>query len=299
MASLRALLQKPLNPPSISEAPPIPFSPSISVVVSESSPDASTWEVVYRGLIKTQALDVGALELFAPFWCLDYILKSRITGQKEMPKLSFVLNPFNPPPSSEKDQNQDQGGQMFEPMKELPSGNARLTATRLLRMKKISTYVCEKLGLSSPRSRNNSIAGSRRSSTDAGNALSSSQGSALSMTALAAKAVVNDQNSSSSPPKDNQTNGTAASNASISSSSSSSTTPAHTQYLSLLAQGIAQPHECVEILVNGKVLPPNATLAQCQRFWWRTPEDIKLEYRWKRSGYLNGGQDEGEDEEEG
>lgn len=239
--------------------------------------------MIYRGLVRTLSLDVAALELCAPLFALDFVLTNNITGMKEMPKLSFVLSPC----STSETEGGAEGQDNFEIMKELPSGNARLTATRLLRMKKVSSYVSEKLGFSVPKSRNNSIAGSRRSSADA-NALGNAHGSGLSMTALAAKAATEKVNSSlSSSP-----NGIAPSNASTSSSTSNPIS-LRSHYVSLMAQGVIQPHECIEILVSGKVLPSDATLAQCQRFWWKTPEDIKLEYRWKRRLDVEMGEEEG------
>ena len=165
---LEQLFAKPLTPLSWRETPRLPFAPDMAIILSESSADAGSWEVIYRGLVRSTSDDVAVLEDRGPVWLLDFLLGNRVVARDPV-KLSFTLQPWLSKPDGF-------GGLGSAPMPDMPSGNARLTATRCLRIKKTAAYVCEKLEIVSPRSRAGSIAASRRSSVD--------RGSLRAMTAL-------------------------------------------------------------------------------------------------------------------
>lgn len=158
--------------------------------------------------------------------------------------------------------------------------NARLTATRMLRIKKVCTYICERLDLisASVRSRSASIAGSRRSSADTGSAQGgagtggggaglTTSASALSMTSLAASASASASSSSASQDPSNRSRRPSESESNTGGEGEDSTAVTST--------------DLVEILCNDQVLPNGITLATCQRFYWRAGGDIRLEYRRK------------------
>lgn len=250
----------------------------------EAAPEAGHWETIYRGLVRTAAADVAALETAAPLWLLDFLLGNRV-AQKEVSKLSFTLTPWVAPASTAGKADgfgsfaidkasttsapaTPQSQQISAmPLPELPTGNARLTATRMLRIRKSCFYVAEKLELAPPHgSRTHSIAGSRRPSADAGVVKSPS---ALSMTALAQSVA-----SSSRPgTSQSQSQSRAGSIRSGTGGGGGGEEYAPGQH----------PTELVELLCNEQVLPLDVTLAQVQRYYWRAGGDVELKYRTRRN----------------
>jgi WD repeat-containing protein 48 len=126
----------------------------------------------------------------------------------------------------------------------------------MLRIKKSCAYVAEKLELAhTSSSRNHSIAGSRRPSVDPTSPLHRAS-SGLSMTALANAAnaaAAKRRGEASSPP----------------SAASSVRSMSH----------LPDAVDLIEILCNDIVLPLNTTLAEVQRFYWRSSGDPELRYR--------------------
>ncbi|CDU22947.1 uncharacterized protein SPSC_01577 [Sporisorium scitamineum] len=258
---LEELFGKPLAPASFNEMPRLPLPQDTAVIISQSSADAGSWEAVYRGLVSCTGDDTEVLEQTAPMWLLDCLLNNHVVARDPV-KLSFTLSPWKPAETH----SDGFGGydlNTVQPMPELPTGNARLTATRCLRIKKACLYVAEKLELSPPRSRTASINASRRSSVDANTA------------GVAAKRV------SGLPP--NHAAGIAA-GLSMTRADPSVGAAARGQD----EEGddgereYVAPQDMIEILCNDVVLPLNVTLAQCQRFFWRSSGDIRLEYRMKK-----------------
>ncbi|KAI9619409.1 hypothetical protein H4Q26_014171 [Puccinia striiformis f. sp. tritici PST-130] len=86
---------------------------------SEEEPESGAWESCRVGL--------------------NFLIGNRVSTREGGPsiKVTFVLQP--------------EGGKEAAGLPELPNGNARLTASRLLRMKKVASYVSQKLELSHPR----------------------------------------------------------------------------------------------------------------------------------------------------
>lgn len=262
---LKELFDKPLAPASLKEMPRLPLPQDTAVIISESSADAGSWEVVYRGLVSCTGDDTEVLEQAAPMWLLDYLLHNHVNARDPV-KLSFTLSPWRPA-----DVHSDGFGgydlSTVQPMPELPTGNARLTATRCLRIRKACYYVVEKLELSAPRSRTASINASRRSSVDASAAgTKRTPGSALPGSVAPAQH-------------------TSAGIAAALSMTRADVPPTWQHAQNADGQAMVEPmldaHEMIEILCNDVVLPVEVTLAQCQRFYWRSGGDIRLEYRIK------------------
>ncbi|SJX65915.1 uncharacterized protein SRS1_16468 [Sporisorium reilianum f. sp. reilianum] len=257
---LEELFAKPLAPASFNEMPRLPLPQDTAVIISQSSADAGSWEAVYRGLVSCTGDDTEVLEHAAPMWLLDCLLNNHVVAREPV-KLSFTLSPWKPAETH----SDGFGGydlNTVQPMPELPTGNARLTATRCLRVKKACLYVAEKLELSPPRSQTTSINASRRSSVDANGA----NGGA------AAKRM-------SGLPPAHHAAGIAA-GLSMTRADSSMGEGADGEGEAEAEQ--VAPQDMIEILCNDAVLPLNVTLAQCQRFFWRTGGDIRLEYRMKK-----------------
>ncbi|TKY87658.1 hypothetical protein EX895_003239 [Sporisorium graminicola] len=257
---LDELFGKPLAPASSNEMPKLPLPQDTAVIISQSSADAGSWEAVYRGLVSCTGDDTEVLEQTAPMWLLDCLLNNHVVSREPV-KLSFTLSPWKPAETH----SDGFGGydlNTVQPMPELPTGNARLTATRCLRVKKACLYVAEKLELSPPRSRTASINASRRSSVDTGGA----------------NGVVGAKRASGVP----QHHVTAGIAAGLSMTRADSPTGHDQEGYDGAEEVHVAPQDMIEILCNDVVLPLSVTLAQCQRFFWRSGGDIRLEYRMKK-----------------
>lgn len=161
--------------------------------------------------------------------------------------MSFVLSPATASATS------TPGSPAAQALPPLPSGEAKLTATRMLRVGKAATYVCEKLGYLSaatpPKSGQASIiGGSRRPSSDvnAGNGASTAAGSPPAAGAAAGPGKLTKQSSGL--------------NLSMTSLAAESGRDSSSDQVSL-----PQPDD-LELLCNGAVLDPSVTLAQVARF---------------------------------
>ncbi|WVR06650.1 hypothetical protein IAU60_003682 [Kwoniella sp. DSM 27419] len=117
------------HPPPPWEAPFVPYPPSTTLLIAEESKDAGAWVVTYRSQVSSTERDMEALEMNSPLWLLDYLFASRVRT-KDPVKFTFILEPA---PGSN--------------LKELPEGSARLSASRVLRAKKISAFIADKLDL--------------------------------------------------------------------------------------------------------------------------------------------------------
>lgn len=96
LAALRQLLAKPMSPTAASETPPISYDPRTAIIISESTQDTGSWQVVYRGLVSTTSADVEAIEVISPVWLLDFLMLGKMTQQVSpgAGKVSFVLQPW-------------------------------------------------------------------------------------------------------------------------------------------------------------------------------------------------------------
>lgn len=244
----RTVLARGITPPAPGEVPELPLPANTAILISSHSSDAAPWETVFRGLKSSTSQDVAMLELAAPAWLLETVLNNRIGVSAERvaaTKVTFVLTPYGADRSGE-GEGETVGGAEGDEDEEsalppLPSGDARLTATRWLRIGKTAAFVCEKLGyVRVSKSRQASIAAlSRRPSADDG-------------------------------PQQQQE----ASVVEPPSPRPSSSTTGSQQMEQLTAQDI-------ELLCNGQVLDADMTLAQIARYVYRgsSANPIPLEYR--------------------
>ncbi|EIW67604.1 hypothetical protein TREMEDRAFT_64196 [Tremella mesenterica DSM 1558] len=128
----------PFSPPSSLEAPLIDFPLETQLLISEESKDAGAWVVTYRSRVCNTEKDLEMLEMNSPGWLLDYLFTGRIK-LKEPVKLTFILEPVK------------DGG-----VGEMPEGTKRLSASRVLRARKILSFIYDKLEIGS-RDRSSSI----------------------------------------------------------------------------------------------------------------------------------------------
>ncbi|KAI0094159.1 hypothetical protein BDY19DRAFT_901416 [Irpex rosettiformis] len=154
---LQILLSGPLNPPISNEAPTLSLPPQMPLLISEESPSGSGWMILYRGQVSSTGQDARLLEEVMPFWLLEYLLVNKIPAVPTV-KISFVLLPWK-----NKDTND-------EPLPELlNTAQSKLTASRFLRVRKLTQHVQDKLDriASSTISRPATAANTPRSSLDA------------------------------------------------------------------------------------------------------------------------------------
>ncbi|CAG8524535.1 13840_t:CDS:10 [Dentiscutata erythropus] len=130
--NIRPYVQPPFVQLPISETPEIQIPLHTTVIISEVSPEASTFVDSYRGTVETMDKDVELIEHKAHPWLLEFLLKNKI-ALKDSVKIGFILKPH-------------EGSQL----EDLPNGNSRLTANRMLRARKILSYIVEKLELDQP-----------------------------------------------------------------------------------------------------------------------------------------------------
>ncbi|KAI8976307.1 hypothetical protein BD414DRAFT_539301 [Trametes punicea] len=123
------LLSGPVNPPPSSEAPALPLPPHTSIVISEEAP--SGWVTLYRGNISSTGSDTRQLEEVMPLWLLECLLQNKVPSIP-ITKISFVLLPYKEP----------DGEQLPEL---LNTAQSKLTASRFLRVRKLTNHVQDKL----------------------------------------------------------------------------------------------------------------------------------------------------------
>ncbi|GBC09120.1 hypothetical protein RclHR1_08610007 [Rhizophagus clarus] len=129
---MHPLIQPPFATFPLNETPELQIPEHTTVIISEESHEASTSVDLYRGTVGDMERDAEIIEQKAPTWLIEFLIKNKIPA-KEPIKISFILKPHE---GSELD--------------ELPNGNARLTANRMLRARKILAYIVEKLELDQP-----------------------------------------------------------------------------------------------------------------------------------------------------
>ncbi|KAH7917849.1 WD40 repeat-like protein [Leucogyrophana mollusca] len=128
---LQVLLSSPLSPPSSSEAPTLNLPPSMNVVLSDEVYPG--WRTVYRGSTSTTWADVYTLEEAMPLWLLEYLLLNKVPSLPVV-KISFVLLPW---PNTDPDRAQ---------LPELlNTAQSKLTASKFLRVRKLTHHVQDKL----------------------------------------------------------------------------------------------------------------------------------------------------------
>ncbi|KAH9938898.1 uncharacterized protein BXZ73DRAFT_44505 [Epithele typhae] len=135
----QALLAGPITPPSSSDAPPLPLPPHTALVICEEAP--SGWMTLYRGNVGSTGVDARVLEDAMPLWLLECLLQNK-TPAIPITKIGFVLLP-----------HQEPDGELLPEL--LNTAQSKLTASRFLRVRKLTHHVQDKLeklqnGTSSP-----------------------------------------------------------------------------------------------------------------------------------------------------
>jgi len=128
---IQVIHSNPLAPPLSAEAPTIPIPANTAVLISEEAPNG--YMTVYRGHVSSTGHDAGILEGVMPVWLLEYLLLSKIPAVPVI-KISFVLLPYP---------NDDPDGEQLPEL--LNTAQAKLTASRFLRVRKLTYHVQEKL----------------------------------------------------------------------------------------------------------------------------------------------------------
>ncbi|RDA92557.1 hypothetical protein CP533_0922 [Ophiocordyceps camponoti-saundersi (nom. inval.)] len=115
-----------LMAPSLpSETPVLKLPPGTRVIIQEETSGGSA--NIYQGTVGGVGRDTDVIEQKAPMWLGEVLLRN-VIPQKDPVKVSFVLHPMGDLPPI------------------LPSdGTNRLNANRMLRVKKILSYVAEKM----------------------------------------------------------------------------------------------------------------------------------------------------------
>lgn len=114
-----------IKPSPETETPLLELPPMTTVIIQEETSGGSA--DLYRGTVSTVGNDVCLIKKCAPRWLGDLLLRNRIMA-KEPVKVSFVLLPW-------KDTAQNV----------VIDGTSRLNANRMLRVKKIISYVAERI----------------------------------------------------------------------------------------------------------------------------------------------------------
>ncbi|KAF8469164.1 hypothetical protein BDZ91DRAFT_87629 [Kalaharituber pfeilii] len=115
-----------------SDAPFLTLPSNTAIIIQEDKPDSGGVADLYRGTVETvgDAVDVRLLEEKAPAWLGEVLLLNKIPF-KEILKVSFVLQPWD---------------NLLPPVGITQEGTlSRLNANRMLRARKITMYVAERL----------------------------------------------------------------------------------------------------------------------------------------------------------
>lgn len=119
------------------------FPSDTALLISEESKDAGAWAVTYRSLVSSTEADMEPLEMSSPLWMLEYLFTSRIR-HKEPVKLFFHLEPA---PGSGLKHMPEKSVHLLEAKLLTLSSAARLSAARILRVRKVIKFVYDKLEL--------------------------------------------------------------------------------------------------------------------------------------------------------
>jgi len=298
----------PFTPPT--DCPPTKIPAHIPVIISEQSREASSSVDLYRGSVGTLGQDYIPLVQIMPNWLLEVLLKNTIP-LKEVGKISFVLRPHHDQEATTGTVGPATPGRLGE----LPGGNPRLTAPRMLRVRKVVTHVAEKLSLSPPKYMLEAaaaliVASSMESPTATHQAESSHPPPQQQQSPRALESVQEEEGPHGSTEQDRPPSSlsvqsaSSASHLSPSASPSSSpnaraatipgmsanggasplvlrVAPPETSEEEYLREECLRPENWLEILCNDQVLPPTMTLATIRTHHWKSGSDVVLTYRYK------------------
>ncbi|CAO1622091.1 unnamed protein product [Parajaminaea phylloscopi] len=241
----------PVSPMPLSDAPALRLPYLTSISISASSPDAAQWQTIYRGVVASTQRDAGPLEVSSPPWLLEFLLANQTAAHStaNSGKMSFILFPEPGP---------EDASPRRPPLPALPSGEAKLTATKMIRLVKVSQYICEKLGHSSTAvfSNNTESAAHSRAASIAGGSRRPSAENLTTGTGLGVSSALRKQRL---PSVASTTDGDELDLAPI--------TP-----------------QTLVLTCNGTVLDPYTTLIQIARFYWKSSGDVRIGYRRRLEG---------------
>ncbi|KAF9435757.1 hypothetical protein BGZ76_005593 [Entomortierella beljakovae] len=264
-------LLPPFTPPTYLDCPTVEIPAHIPVIISEQSREASSSVDLYRGSVGSLGQDYVPVVQVIPIWLLEVLLKNTIPA-KETAKVSFLLRPHH---DQEATVAVPPTGLGLSRLGELPGGNPRLTAPRMLRTRKVIGHVVEKLGLTPPKyilaaattateipSQEDSLQVGAKKDGEAVNAsLPETLGSRLLNTSSEGQQLGTD-NKDSAPTSVTQ---------------DQSARPEEES----LRQDILRPENWLDILCNDQVLSPTTTLATIRAYYWKSASDVVLTYRYK------------------
>ncbi|KAK8862627.1 WD repeat-containing protein [Apiospora arundinis] len=120
------LIETKITPSLPSDTPVLKLPAGTRVIIQEETSGGSA--DLYRGTVETVGTDAEMIEQKAPMWLGEVLLTNTIPA-KEPVKVSFILHPW----------------QDTLPSIATTDGNNRLNANRMLRVKKILSYVAERI----------------------------------------------------------------------------------------------------------------------------------------------------------
>lgn len=236
----------PLKPIPWSEAPPLTVPSNLEIFISAATGDAAQWQTIFRGLACSTSRDVGALEITLPLWLLEFLLANRSPSPKSLGagKISLILFPEDVKNEQKRSRS---------PLPALSSGDAKLTATKMSRLFKVSQYICDKLSFSSASTNSASAtsAGSTAHSRAASIVGGSRRPSAENLPASVSLSTTAGLKKHGPLSKDAE--------------------PAATDH------GFIAPKDLV-LICNGVDLDPYTTLIQVARFYWKSGGDVRIGY---------------------
>lgn len=279
---VQMVLSRPFAPCGELDAPKLSLPSETTILISEEQVESGAWEVSYRGLVSTTDSDYEMLMKVMPAWLLDFLFGNRpMTGGSGGPvhKITFVLQP--------------EGGKEVAGLPELPNGNARLTASRVLRMKKVAAYVLQKLELSTSSAFQPSSPSSKSTETPTNHPSNSksiaarvSSGSATNPTNLPRP---DSSSPTSRPPSsshsiDQRHNLTRHQHHPTRSDESNPTCPSSPKNSNQRSSD--QPvisDRSIQLSCNGQPLHRSLTLGVVKQWFWARAGDVTIHYRLKRT----------------
>ncbi|KAK3845489.1 MAG: hypothetical protein J3R72DRAFT_435901 [Linnemannia gamsii] len=278
----------PFSPPTHLDCPKTVIPAHIPVIISEQSREASSTVDLYRGSVGTLAQDYIPLVQVVPTWLLEVVLKNAIPA-KESPKVSFVLRPHHHQEGTTSAITGSAAvgaelGGLLPRLGELPGGNARLTAPRMLRIRKVMAHVVEKLALVPPKRRIETVPTTLNAQV--------SENDPTSTTTVA-------QENGAADPSFNRTlepvqeedgldrDATDATSVTAEDAQEPKLPPKTKEQLEeeeAMRQDTLRPENWLEILCHEQVLTPTMTLATVRTHYWKTGSDVVLTYRYKHRG---------------
>ncbi|KAF9298122.1 hypothetical protein BGZ88_007925 [Linnemannia elongata] len=282
----------PFSPPTHLDFPKTIIPAHIPVIISEQSREASSTVDLYRGSVGTLAQDYIPLVQVVPTWLLEVVLKNSIPV-KESPKVSFVLRPHHHQEGTTTAivGNAAVGGELgglLPRLGELPGGNARLTAPRMLRIRKVLAHVVEKLALVPPKRRievssaTGTTVHQQPAENDSNTTLATHENGATDSIGRALEPVQEEddgpRNDKDASDASNEAEGDAQA------PQAPPKTKEQEEEDEAMRQDVLRPENWLEILCHEQVLSPTMTLATVRTHYWKTGSDVVLSYRYKQRG---------------